>query len=86
MADVEIVVKLSEKDCEYLKRLGALWVESENGSSIVSKALLEGTILPKGHGRLIDESQITDTFTWDNGFIECFAPTIIEADTESEEV
>lgn len=41
--------------------------------------------LPKGHGRIIDESQVTGTFTWDNGFIECFAPTIIEADTESED-
>ena len=39
-------------------------------------------VLPKRHGRIIDESQITGTFTWDNGFIECFAPTIIEADKE----
>ncbi len=54
MADIEIVVKLSEKDVESLKRLGALWVESESGSRIVSKALLEGTILPKGHGRIGD--------------------------------
>jgi len=45
-----------------------------------------GTPLPKGHGRIIDESQVTGTFTWDNGFIECFAPTIVEADkAESEE-
>lgn len=51
---VELVIKLSEKNCEYIKRFGALWIESENGSSIVSKALLEGTILPKGHGRLGD--------------------------------
>lgn len=43
-------------------------------------------ILPKVHGRIIDESQITGTFTWDNGFIECFAPTIVEADkAESED-
>jgi hypothetical protein len=33
---------------------------------------------------MIDESQITGTFTWDNGYIECFAPTIIEADRSEE--
>jgi len=44
-------------------------------------------VLPKGYGRIIDESQVTGTFTWDNGYIQCFAPTIIEADrAESEEV
>jgi hypothetical protein len=48
------------------------------------KAVAKGTVLPKGHGRLIDESQITGTFTWDNGYIECFAPTIIEADRSEE--
>ena len=42
--------------------------------------------LPKGHGRIIDESQVTGTFIWDNGYIECYAPTIIEADkAESED-
>lgn len=44
-----------------------------------------GTALSKGHGRIIDESQVTDTFTWDNGYIECCAPTIIEADTQNKE-
>ena len=58
MADVEIVIKLSEKNCEYIKRLGTLWIKSENGLSIVSKVLLEGTILPKGHGKLKDFDQI----------------------------
>ena len=44
-----------------------------------------GMSLSKGHGRIIDESQITGTFTWDNGYIECFAPTIIEADKAESE-
>lgn len=45
MADVEIVIKLSEKNCEYIRRFGALWIKSEKGSSIVSEAILNGTIL-----------------------------------------
>ena len=48
--------------------------------------IYNGTPLPKGHGRIIDESQVTGTFIWDNGYIECHAPTIIEADkAESED-
>lgn len=43
-------------------------------------AVSTGTPLPKGHGRIIDESKIKRTFTWDNGYIDCDAPTIIEAD------
>lgn len=53
--------------------------------SMMRKAIRNGTPLPKGHGRIIDESQVTGTFTWDNEYVECYAPTIIEADkTESE--
>lgn len=44
------------------------------------RAIVNGVLLPKGHGRIIDESQVTGTFIWDNGYIECYAPTIIEAD------
>lgn len=93
MADVEIVIKLSDKNCEHLKRLGALWVKSENGSSIVSKALLEGTILPKWHGRLIDADELKKEYQHDTDYeypvntnsyvVESIdnMPTIIEADT-----
>lgn len=53
----------------------------------LKQSVQKGIVIPKGHGRIIDESQITGTFTWDNGFIECFAPTIIEADRgESEDM
>ena len=49
-------------------------------------ALMNGVILPKGHGRIIDENKIRH---WGWNFIEHHAktdaPTVIEADTESEE-
>jgi hypothetical protein len=78
----EIVIKIPEeiyKNKNYIDYFGC-------SSLTLADAIENGTVLPKGHGRLIDESQITGTFTWDNGYIECFAPTIIEADkAESEE-
>lgn len=61
--------------------------------SELDEAVLNGTILPKGHGRLIDESQINKTmereFKERKGLsyvdlldIISFTPTIIEADKE----
>lgn len=64
--------------------------------SIMRKAIKNGTPLPKGHGRLIDADAITkDLNTFQDAFtiftdgtykmaICCKAPTIIEADKESE--
>ena len=90
MADVEIVIKLSEKHLGHIKKLGALWIESEKGLSVVSKAIMNGTILPKGHGELIDRKELIDDGV-EKGFCDWYdeikyAPTIIKADKlESEE-
>lgn len=50
-----------------------------------------GTPLPKGHGRLIDESDLMPDSDYEDGIFYAVsivainvAPTIIEADTESE--
>ena len=42
-----------------------------------------GTPLPKGHGRIIDESKIT-ACEWDGQQMTTNAPTIIAADTEDD--
>jgi hypothetical protein len=82
MADIELVIKISEKAYNAL-------THTEFDANLVvdemRKSIVDGTPLPKGHGRIIDESQVMVTFTWDNGYIDCYAPTIIEADKESEE-
>lgn len=55
-------------------------------------AIKNGTPLPKGHGRLKDVDAIIDTLGCEDRYIyvkaclEEDAPTIIEADRESEEV
>ena len=75
MADIELVIKMSEEDYEKV-------IKYDDLSSHIYKAIQNGTPLPKGHGRIIDESQVTGTFTFDNGYIECYATTIVEADKE----
>lgn len=48
-------------------------------------AIKHGTPLPKGHCRLIDEKDLSlMTVHMIDGMFVCDAPTIIEADTESE--
>ena len=81
MADIELVIKIPEglkKDFELEQWTALSCMEMKD-------ALMNSTPLPKGHGRIIDESQVTGTFAWDDGSIECFAPTIIDADKEQEE-
>jgi hypothetical protein len=73
----EIVIKIPE---DYYRKVQ----DGRVSVAMMRTAIRNGTVLPKGHGRMIDESQITGTFTWDNGYIECFAPTIIEADRSEE--
>jgi hypothetical protein len=54
--------------------------------AMMKDALEEGTVLPKGHGRLIDADELSLTMAHmiDRMFV-CDAPTIIEADKAGEE-
>ena len=49
-------------------------------------AIVNGTPLPKGHGRLIDADKFISEHFGEVARLVDDAPTIIEADTESEEV
>lgn len=51
MADIELVIKIPKETYEYLKRYGG-------DGGIIDKAVLNGTPLPKGHGRLKDTDAI----------------------------
>jgi hypothetical protein len=82
MADIELVIKIPEEMRERIKDgyvpLG------------ISKYLKNGTPLPKGHGRLIDADALIDSLDASDRDIYCEAvikedaPTVIEADKESE--
>ena len=87
MADIELVIKISEEEYEMI-------VNSEDcGLHTLTRAIAHGTILPKGHGALKDADELNDYF-WDNRSrlfhsSDCRiaidkADTIIEADKEEE--
>jgi len=62
MADIELLIKISEED---LKNVGdTIFTISEMYETTqgrVYRAIVNGVPLPKGHGRIIDESKITQT-------------------------
>ena len=56
---VEVVVKIPKDYFEYIKTLDKIGV-GECFIDTVLDAFKDGTVLPEGHGRLIDESAILD--------------------------
>ncbi len=76
---MQIVIDISEEDYEYLKK--------HNKHGLYS-SILNGTPLPKGHGRLKDvDHYIKMQWEHPDHSLTDDEPTIIEADTaESEEV
>ena len=62
MTDVEMVVRMTEIEYEHIRNFlsDPSWMEDEGLSAMV-RIFLNGTILDKDHGRIIDESKITET-------------------------
>lgn len=73
MADIELVIKLSEQDYE----LACKYPEVLFGS--YARSIKNGTPLPKGHGRLIYAKDVGEYLTLAD------VPTIIEADKAESE-
>ena len=89
---MKIVIDIPEEEYNYYRDDSNFW-----GYSKLREIILNGTPLPKGHGRIIDESEITSfyyheetaksknsgaiTLTW-NVIDGTDAPTIIESDKE----
>lgn len=83
MADIELVIKTPESIIEHLKD-GSFGARKEDRATLVD-AVMNGTPLPKGHGRIIDESKIHKCgMDFVNHHVKADAPTIIEADKEEE--
>jgi hypothetical protein len=86
---MEIVIEISDTLMEYIIQGRDL---SEEQNDEMACAIVDGTPLPKGHGRLIDADRLTRAeimpfwYHLPNGDIACpkididHAPTIIEAD------
>ena len=90
MADIELVIKISEK---YYKAITEISNHQCTADMLIIK---NGTPLPKGHGNLIDQDKIEfsktihdaiwERISWSEAIkqIKYSAPTVIKAD-ESEE-
>ena len=82
MADtVEVVIRIGKKYYDNLMSKAYLIPYG------LEKAIANGTVLPKGHGRLIDADVLADSFEDNYEFCEALnnTPTVIEADSEVEE-
>ncbi len=80
MADMELVIRISEKDYQLMK-------DGHIPFNILDK-IMSGTPLPKGHGRLIDADVLRQQ-NYDTGFDIAVSvghidtmPTILKADKE----
>ena len=79
---MQIVIDVPEKDVPNSQEIMTINLHFIAGE--VCECSYPYMVLPKGHGRLIDESKIKIVSTWDNGYANCDAPTIIEADITAE--
>ena len=78
---MQIVINISEEHYNTLKKYG--------GFSVPEEAILNGTPLPKGHGRIADIDKVLEemktTRTYDIPFALERVKPIIEADRSEEE-
>ena len=88
MSDVELVIKIPEE----VKNRLCFGVTYPKDIQVVCEALNDGTPLPKGHGRILDEKDILDIENNDGGWYDLVdmpeyiagIKAIIEADKEYE--
>ena len=98
METVEVVIKITKYRLDAIKWACKKMPPTENQdlADYVYRDIANGTVLPKGHGRLIDADAATkDINTFQDAFatytdnmgkynIVCAAPTVIEADKDGE--
>ena len=81
---MQIVIYIPEKRFKDIQRIAQ--VISYRRLPALQKVIANGTPLPKGHGRLIDADKIIGEMHGVRSLTAVLdAPTIIEADMESEE-
>lgn len=82
---MQLVIDIPEKRYKDILRIAE--VQLDMRTDTVEQIIAEGTPLPKGHGRLIDESALMPDSDYEDGIFYAVsigmignAPTIIEAD------
>ena len=89
MEEIELVIKIPNEIRLALINNIQLSLDQQSWSdSYIKHAIVTGTMIPKGHGRLIDADALNFNADYNEPLISKLdfdnAPTIIEADTESE--
>ena len=93
MGNIELVIKIPEEIRLALINNVQLSMDQQSiFDSYIKQAIINGTLLPKGHGRLIDVDAIMRELSVVSSrpvksqmYMIERAPTIIEADKESED-
>lgn len=67
MADIDLIIKIPEEQKKMVDAIMELPSQVEN--DLVS-AIRYGTILPKGHGRILDEKDILESENNDGGWYD----------------
>ena len=86
---MQVVIEMSDDYYEILKYEG-----QQPNAHVFAKLVANGTPLPKGHGRILDEKDILDTENNDGGWYDLVdmpdyiagVKAIIEADKENKDV
>ncbi len=84
---MQIVIDISDERFRDIQRIAEVQNERKHFKT-AEQIIANGTVLPKGHGRLIDADALYDQFEHaDYDFEETleYAPTIIEAESGGEE-
>ena len=87
---MEIVIKIDDERYKDIQRIAEVQLDRGRFQT-AEQVIANGIPLPKGHGRLIDADALIDTLgcsdrdIYVKACIEEDAPTIIEADKESED-
>ena len=96
MAEIELVIKIDEEQYKFIKQSMTIDKVKDYHALLydICERIKDGTPLPENHGDLIDRNELTPDTEWSDYYDDFVsysqgqinnAPTIIEADTESED-
>lgn len=93
METVEVVIRIPQKAYEQVIKQGD--IRNGMNSVYIAQAIINGTVLPQGHGDLVDKNilkekawkHIDDTESYSAVYLEDVedAPTVIEADKDGQD-
>lgn len=81
METVELVIKIPEELYKAYK--GRPPMLGDAGLDMIAQSIANGTVLPKGHGDLVDMNTVTSTYNLQGELTSYDAVVVLEADKEA---